>query len=318
MDTTLATVTIISLLLAWAMAIVTWQRIRAERRRSDARLADLMADLGEEPAPGAGSTGTPARSREPAARGPAAPFARRGATRGFATGLPESAAPAATTEGRTARRSRAPLAPRLPFGAPDRTRWSGEGGARATRLRVRRTHREGGAGVPRGLATRAWSYLRRSALAPKPPAPTHWGHRAAAVAVATVLVAGVTLADLTPLPRVGADLAVELLSLDHRRQGDYLAVSGYLRNPPGGRERSKLSITATVFDRTGAIIGTGQTPLPRAMLPPGAETRFTIALPGADRINRYRVSFMEDQSRLPHVDRRGSDAGTPAGPGTRP
>ena len=44
-DTTLTTVTIISLLLAWAMAIVSWQRVRAERRRSEARLATLMSEL---------------------------------------------------------------------------------------------------------------------------------------------------------------------------------------------------------------------------------------------------------------------------------
>ena len=49
MDATLAVVAIVSLLLAWAMAIVSWQRVRAERRRSDSRVAALMAELAELP-----------------------------------------------------------------------------------------------------------------------------------------------------------------------------------------------------------------------------------------------------------------------------
>ena len=312
MDTTLATVTIISLLLAWAMAIVTWQRNREERRRSDARLADMMAE--EEPAPGAESMGPPGSSRAPAARGPVLPFAQAGAKRRFATGF---RGPAARADAPSSRR---PRAPRLPFGAQDRKPWGGDGAARDPRIGGERAlPRAGAAEAPRRLATRAWSYLRRAGYVPMPPATSHWGHRAAAVVLATVLVAGVSLADLAPLPpRAGADLPVELLSLDHRRQGNYLAVSGSLRNPPAGRERSRLSITATVFDRTGAIIGTGQTPLPAAVLPPGGETAFSISLPSAARINRYRVSFMEHRSQLPHVDRRAPEAGTRAGTDARP
>ena len=275
MDTTLATVTIISLLLAWAMALVTRQRLRAERRRSDARLADLMAE-----------------------------FAR--------------------ADGRAGGAADAEL-PHL------------NGGERAPR-------RVADDAVPPAPAAGAGSSPRRAGLAPIPPASTHWSRGSAAVAVATLLVAGiyfterttlsrvgvhlaeriplpgvgVHLAGRTPLLRTGADLPVELLSLDHRRQGDYLAVSGSLRNPSGGRGRSKLSVAATAFDRSGAIVGTGQAPLPVEALPAGDETAFTISLPDADLISRYRVSFMEDQSELPHVDRRGSDAAMPAAAGRRP
>ena len=242
------------------------------------------------------------------------------------------ATPAAMADRPSPRRWRAAVAPRLPFAAPDRKRWGGDAAARVTGGggdRARRPAEDGA--VPRAPATGARSSPRRVGLVPLPPAPPHWVHRSVAVAFATVLVAGVCLTERaslsrvgaylaarTPVPRAGADLPVELLSLDHRRQGDYLAVSGSLRNPPGGRERSRLSIAATVFDRAGAIIGTGQTPLSAAVLPAGEETAFTISLPSADRINRYRVSFMEDQSRLPHVDRRGPEAGAPAGTGTRP
>ena len=293
MDDTLAVVAIVSLLLAWAMAIVSWQRVRAERRRSDSRVATLMAELAELPV----LRGRPAEPPEPA-------------------GSMKSRV--ATAGGPPARR-RAHLEPRLPLAAPD---WGRPDPNRSAPPAGSRAERAGGdaegGDAPRGAPTGYLSYLRRAVLAPMPSARARWGHGAGAVAVATVLVAGVSLAERTPPPGDGAAAPVELLSLDHRRQGDYLAVTGSLRNPPDGRERTRLSITATAFDRTGAMVGTGQTPLPVEALPAGDETAFTISLPDADLISRYRVSFMEDQSGLPHVDRRGSDAAPPAAAERRP
>ena len=300
MDATLATVTIISLLLAWAMAIVTWQRIRAERRRSDARVADLVAELERDPGSRAARVGRRERRRP-------------------------IAGPAAMAEPPTRWGRHAPVELRLPFTARDRTPeardetpHSTEGGGPAWHGLTAR------AGFPQGLPTLPRLNLWQAVTEPAPPTQPPWGHRLAAVAVGTVLVAGVSLTThmLAYRDRTAPAKPVELLSLDHRRQGDYLAVSGSLRNPPGGKERAKLSITATVFDRSGTVIGTGQTPLPVAVLPPGGETAFTISLPDADLINRYRVSFMEDHSSLPHVDRRQSEApaeaAMPASVGTRP
>ncbi len=294
MDATLAAVAIVSLLLAWAMAIVSWQRVRAERRRSDARVANLMAELTE----------LPARRGEP-------------------TELPGHVwsvkSQVAVDGGWSARRRRAHVEPRLPLAAPDGGRPDPDPGARPAGAGAERGRGDAkGGDAPRRTPAGALSQLRRAVLAPMPGARAHWGHGAGAIAVATVFVAGASLAELTPLPRDGAGAPVELLSLDHHREGDYLAVRGSLRNPPGGRERTRLSITTTTFDRTGAIVGTGQTPLPVEALPPGGETAFTISLPDADLISRYRVSFMEDQSGLPHVDRRGSDAAAPAAAGRRP
>ncbi len=341
MDTTLATVTIISLLLAWAMAIVMWQRLRAERRRSDARLAE-MAELARPDGRGGRPADAELLSRplltEVAGPGEGPMELRE---RSWQVETPPAMAGRPSPRGR-----RAPVAPRLPFAAPDGRRWAGDDDdARVAGHAWERAGRRGAAdAAPGGSAAGGRSARRRAGLGSALPSPTRWGHGLAAVAVATILVAGVYLAERTPLsrvgaylaertplsrvgvylagrtplPRAGADLPVELLFLDHRRQGDYLAVSGSLRNPPGGRERSKLSVAATVFDRDGAIIGTGQTPLPPGALPPGAETTFTISLPGADRINRYRVSFMEDESRLPHVDRRGPAPAALAETGARP
>ena len=67
MDVTLAAVTIISLLLAWAMAVVSWQRVRAERRRGDARVAALLEEL----------AGGPRRTTRPICRRPGCRRSRR-------------------------------------------------------------------------------------------------------------------------------------------------------------------------------------------------------------------------------------------------
>ena len=373
MDATLATVTIISLLLAWAMAVVTRQRIRAERRLSDARAAALMAELTGNAALPEGPHGRPEsrppmrpesrppmrpESRppmRPESRPPMRPGSRPPMRPGSRPPMRPESRPPMRPESRPPMRpgsrppmrpgSRPPMrpAPRPPIMHPAAVRKAPPGRLHApveppVELRLPFTAPEDTLGA-RGEMPRATAPgvgparqdpparrpdLWREVLAPTPRARPRWGHRLAAVAVGTVLVAGVSLADLTPGLRdpPAAAVPVELLSLDHRRQGDYLAVSGSLRNPPGGKERAKLSITATVFDRTGAVVGTGQTPLPVTVLSPGSDTAFTISLPDADVINRYRVSFMEGHVSLPHVDRRHAvapgDAAMPVSVGTRP
>lgn len=155
------------------------------------------------------------------------------------------------------------------------------------------------------------------ALDDEPPASAAgWrGPLLAAVAATFVVVAVVTIA-IQPggaPPDGGATQAtpVELLSLGHARQGEYLAIAGSVRNPADGVDRGRLSVMATVFDEAGTQIGTGQTPLPVRALPPGTETPFTISMPDGDRINRYRISFAQDQTAVPHVDLR-QTATTPA------
>ena len=63
MDAALATVTLISLTMAFAMGIVTWRVIREERRRSDARVAALIAELDRTRGTNAGLPSQP-RSRD--------------------------------------------------------------------------------------------------------------------------------------------------------------------------------------------------------------------------------------------------------------
>ena len=223
MDVALATVTVISLTMAFAMGVVTWRLIREERRRSDARVTTLLADL-EPHGPDVG----PVERTVPRARN---------------------------------------VAPPVPV-----------------------------AQSPTGL------------FATMTGAPASLGPFLATVAAAVVVLAAVSFTMLsggTPAdPGAGDPEPVELLSLAHAKEGEYLAITGSIRNPSGGIEREQLSVTATVFDRDGTVVGTGQTPLPVAVLSPGSETPFSISLPDADRINRYRVSFMQGQTSVPHVDRR--------------
>ncbi len=132
--------------------------------------------------------------------------------------------------------------------------------------------------------------------------------------MAAIALGALWPSDETPAPPA-AGLPVELLSLDHTREGDFLAIRGAIRNPAEGVERRQLSVAATVFDRDGDVVSRGQTPLDIEVLRPGGEIPFTIALPDADQINRYRVSFIEAQTSLPHVDRRGTDGPLRAGMG---
>ena len=249
MDVALATVTVISLTMAFAMGIVTWRLIREERQRTDARVAVLMADLAAD--------GENARTVAPSVR---------------------------TADSAPPRRQAAPATPRA---RPPRS----AGTAVAPAVQEAQS--------PTGL------------FAPITGSPAALRPFLATVAAALVVLAAVSFTMLSERsgglpadPGAGTPEPVELLSLQHVRQGDYLAITGSIRNPSDGIERGQLSVTAIVFDRDGTVLGTGQTPLPVAVLPPGSETPFTISLPDADRINHYRISFRQGQTSVPHIDRR--------------
>jgi hypothetical protein len=64
-----------------------------------------------------------------------------------------------------------------------------------------------------------------------------------------------------------------------------------------------------VFSKDGAYIASERAPVAVAALAPGAEAPFVVALPDADSVDRYRVSFRTDDHIVPHVDRRGRNSG---------
>lgn len=252
MDVALVTVTAISLTMALAMGVVTWRLIREERRRSDARVATLMAEFDR---PHGRSVGPHERNLPPIRNTP--PPVRVAEPPRDRTDPATPAPPVRATAPAVA-----PLVPQSPAGL---------------------------------FATTTGS-------------PTSLRPFLATVAASAVVLAAVSFAMLsgdTPAdPGAGTPQPVELLSLTHAREGEYLAITGSIRNPSGGIERGQLSVTATVFDQDGTVVGTRQTPLPMAVLPPGTEAPFSISLPDADRINRYRINFMQGQTSVPHVDRR--------------
>jgi len=232
MDIALVSVAAISLMMAFAMGIVAWRVIREERRRSDARVASLLTQLGRPPDASSDMSSGPH-------------------THGWVPPPPlETVAPDPLSEPRSRRLFAAVTGPSVslrPFLAT-----------------------LAGVGVVLALGTVAM-------LSGRDTPPPGLSERA------------------TP---------VELLSLAHAKQGEYLAITGAVRNPTDGVDRGRLSVMASVFDRDGTLIGTGQTPLPVRALAPGSETPFTISMPDADRINRYRISFAQDQIGVPHIDRR--------------
>lgn len=257
MDGALATVTVISLSMAFAMGVVTWRLMREERMRSDARVAALMADVERARERGVGGTGRPVSHTTDTAR------------------------PVPTVERPLRRRRPDPATP-----APSPAGSAGPGTAPPNAVAV----------SPTGLFATATG---------SPALPRRVLATVGAAAVVLAAVSFAMLSNSTPIePGVGTPQPVELLSLSHAREGEYLAITGSIRNPQAGIERAQLSVAATVFDRDGTVVGMGQTPLPVTVLAPGGETPFAISLPDADLINRYRISFMQGQTSVPHVDRR--------------
>jgi hypothetical protein len=97
---------------------------------------------------------------------------------------------------------------------------------------------------------------------------------------------------------------LELIALEHERDGGRLIVRGIVRNPLRATERDGLIAAVLLFGHDGSLISTGRAPVPAAMLVPGATTPFVVTIPGADDVERFRLSFRTDARVEPHVDRR--------------
>ena len=95
---------------------------------------------------------------------------------------------------------------------------------------------------------------------------------------------------------------LDLVALGHERDGDRLTVRGVVRNP-SGVTADHLTAVVFLFDRHGDFLSSGRAALDAA-LPPGGESGFTVTVPGARDVARYRVSFRTDTAVVPHVDKR--------------
>lgn len=97
---------------------------------------------------------------------------------------------------------------------------------------------------------------------------------------------------------------LELVTLRHQRQGETLVITGLVRNPPDAPAIAGLVAVAFAFDKQGTFLTSGRSVLDFPQLKAGEESPFSITIPQADGVGRYRVSFRTDAGIVPHVDRR--------------
>ena len=113
-----------------------------------------------------------------------------------------------------------------------------------------------------------------------------------------------------------SDRRWNLIALGHVEEGPFLDISGSVRNPPAGADVEHLSVVAIAFDEAGTLIATRRTPVEVPALSAGADSPFIVRLLAAG-VRRYRISFLLDDTPIPHIDRR-SAAPTPAPTGDSP
>lgn len=97
---------------------------------------------------------------------------------------------------------------------------------------------------------------------------------------------------------------LELVTLRHQRQGDTLVITGLVRNPPNATAITGLVAVAFAFDKQGGFLTSGRSVLDFPQLKAGEESPFSITIPQAGGVGRYRVSFRTDAGIVPHVDHR--------------
>jgi flagellar basal body-associated protein FliL len=147
------------------------------------------------------------------------------------------------------------------------------------------------------------------------PEPAGHGHQRtlaiAAVAVLLLIAAGLLMrmggAQATRTQTLAAQTApLELVSLNHQREGARLSVSGLVRNPPSGAGVERLSAVVFLFDQQGTFVTSARAPVDFTKLSAGDESPFVVSLDAPATVARYRVSFRTDAGIVPHVDRRGA------------
>lgn len=153
-----------------------------------------------------------------------------------------------------------------------------------------------------------------SAVGPERPQSMATAMAAAgALVAATVLVLALALGGPSPsasapVPAAAAAVVqpapLELVALGHARDADRLTVRGVLRNPSAGSEVVRLTAVVLLFDPEGRFITSGRAAVDAAALGPGGETGFSVTVPRAAEVGRFRLSFRTDDGVIPHVDRR--------------
>jgi len=229
-------VTLISLLLAVIMSVIAWRVAGEERRRSDARVAALAADIHDSP------------RVDP----------------DFDLRRPVDT-PIATAGGLFATDSTANSGPRL---------------ATVVGVGVLVFGSIAAAGLMLGSgSSAATAHVASDATSENRANPANRANSA------------------NPIP-------LELLALGHERDGDRLTVRGVVRNPASGRELDRVTAVVFLYNRDGGFLTSGRAAIESAALGPGGESAFTVTVPSAADVGRYRVSFRTEDLVVPHVDYR--------------
>ena len=99
-------------------------------------------------------------------------------------------------------------------------------------------------------------------------------------------------------------IPVELLALNHEREDGLLAISGTIRNPLDGKVATHMIVLALAFDR-GRRDGRHPTGPSRARdATPGGASPLSPFPCRPHGPGRYRISFLIDETTVPHIDRR--------------
>ena len=128
----------------------------------------------------------------------------------------------------------------------------------------------------------------------------------AALALAFLVVVAMASRDRASAsaPAGSEGAMLELVSMQHSREGRALTVTGLVRNPRAGVPRANISAMVSAFDRKGAFVASGHAGLDFTNLAPGDESPFVVKIPDVPGVARYRVSFRTEAGSLRHLDRR--------------
>jgi hypothetical protein len=107
-----------------------------------------------------------------------------------------------------------------------------------------------------------------------------------------------------PASASAAPVPLELLALGHDREADRLTVRGIVRNPAAGGAVEPLTAVVFAFGPDGRFLASGRAIIESSSLRPGGQSTFVVIVPGAATVGRYRVSFRTGDRIVPHVDRR--------------
>lgn len=270
----LAIITGLSLALATIMSIVAWRASRAERRRAEARIVALSAEIHDE-APVASVAGAGSNRAEIGVRGE-----------------PPRRFPAPAGIGPRAFIHDLPL----------------RDGAMPVRDLALGSELFAGSAQPESSATRIVAVVALGVFVIGAVAAlaivfgSAWPTLPAMARSRTTSAGAVRPTTTAPL---------ELIGLSHERDGDRLTIRGVVHNPDSAGAVDGVDAVVAVYDRDGAVMTDARAPLAHTPLDPGAESPFVVTVQNAADVGRYRVSFRVGDRVIAHVDRRSrtEDAG---------